>query len=161
MREIVIQPWCDVCPAHTVRADESIVLDLGSGPRRIDVCETCFNNLIKPLVPAVEEHGVAPEAGERSQPKRTSAHAHGGADPGHCPLCDRDVAWLSTHVRSNHPEVKPETYLRHTKSRGYFCPWCTETRETTQQLSHHVGRAHPGSRIMHWAAERATAAGNG
>lgn len=103
MKEIVVQNWCDgehVMKQPAVHANQEITLRAGKR-YSVDLCESCYGTLVKPLETIVHEHGVPITA---AAPTKKSAGRH-GKGPHVCKSCGfgaRSEGGLALHASKKH-----------------------------------------------------------
>lgn len=120
-REIVA--WCDV----DMRTDERVpaityALDLGRGPREIDLCESHAKALLAPLVEVVEALGGKPSKPSKASPPIARQTAGSGS---------LDELLLSER-RGRTPAGE----------RDHPCPWCPLNYANATGLLGHIRKAH-------------------
>jgi hypothetical protein len=159
-REIVVH--CDVDMRTGARvAGATYTLDLGRGPREIDLCEAHAKELVTPLQLVVDDLGskpitpTAPQAGRRSGAATatsldrlvTSDARHGKPPAGErsepCPFCPLDYTTMTsivTHCRNKHgfdPKATTADIF------GRTCPICGaggyDMLSTHAQHTHELG----------------------
>lgn len=68
MREVLIRVWCDLHPhIHEATGSYTVTVN-GTPPRRVDLCDLCYKELIAPVVDLLVDYGVDPDA--EAPPKR-------------------------------------------------------------------------------------------
>jgi hypothetical protein len=69
---------CDICLAKGKEVPgDTVVVDLGAGPRAMELCPKDHNRLVGPLEAALEAHGVRVKAGAPTRRKHARRGGHG------------------------------------------------------------------------------------
>lgn len=103
MKEVKILSWCDNCASDERRepATTSVTVAIGQRGRMltIDLCSTCHESMVEPLVALLDEYGqaepVAVQKPAAAPPLKKSRP--GGRST--CPICPetRSAAWVLAH----------------------------------------------------------------
>lgn len=115
---------CDPCIAETgVRSEaRPIVLDLGTGPTVVDLCELHEVQIVKPLTDAMALWGVPAEVPSRKGGKRK----------------------YTRRAASSSAAAAPRTTAEAVEAAGrdHACPWCPFTVDSSSAFRRHVAKAH-------------------
>jgi hypothetical protein len=147
---------CDPCLVdHGTRADGApFTVDIGDGPRLLDLCEAHRDELIKPLADALYLYGVKPVGGAPTLPRRrhrspsAAASARGSSGPKAvldgaqvCPFCTYTVDAVSAMYRHMHVQ---HGFTRLQRVMGHQCPLCGDKFSPggKDNLTAHVLAAH-------------------
>jgi hypothetical protein len=156
-REIVA--WCDVHMKVGERQPaRTFTLDIGRGPRELDLCEVHEKELISPLADALEDFGAKPIApasavrraanGPKSVEALASASVRHGKRPTNerahpCPFCPLDYTTMTsvvTHCRNKHGFASDATTA---DIFGRICPLCAaggyDVMSSHAQQTHELG----------------------
>jgi len=166
---------CDPCLVENgTRVDAAVVvLDLGAGPRAVDLCEAHQAELVKPLADAVDLWGVKPDPvpGKVKAPRKPRQQAAAAADGSTlvesmktagsvyaCPWCDFEVnarTAFQSHAKRTHGVSSVMRLI------GTTCPVCGEVHSMAgpTNMDRHVKRVH-GLASLSWAVRAARAIGD-
>lgn len=132
-QELVVNTWCDICLAADGTREEGHPTP-NIGGRMLDVCKRHDEELVRPLVEAIEAHGRRIDAPPKrsGDAQRQASHRaatrepaiHADASPQdyapQCPRCGHQTATsaaMSAHLKAHHGLSMADAY-------GLACPVC-------------------------------------